>query len=84
MAGNIFTLVFGVIFPILMSIFLGNIVASKAPEEFRELIMTNVFISNSLMIPLATVFVSYSATFYKNLKREFLFVLDYLDIEKKI
>jgi len=69
LAGNIFTLVFGVIFPILMSIFLGNIVASKAPEEFRELIMTNVFISNSLMIPLATVFVSYSATFSQELEK---------------
>lgn len=69
LVGNIFSIIFGVVFPIFMSIFLGNIISSKSPEEFREVIMTSIFISNSLMIPLATVFVSYSATFSQELEK---------------
>lgn len=69
LVGNIFAVIFGVIFPIFMSIFLGNIIGGKAPEEFREVIMTSIFISNSLMIPLATVFIGYSATFSQELEK---------------
>ena len=69
LVGNVFAVIFGVIFPIFMSIFLGNIIAGKAPAEFREIITTNIFISNSLMIPLATVFIGYSATFSQELEK---------------
>lgn len=67
--GNIFTGVFGVIFPIFMSIFLGVIIGGKVPEEARTAVITNIFISNSMMIPLATVFIGYSATFSQELEK---------------
>lgn len=67
--GNIFIVLFGVIFPIFMSIFLGNIIGGKAAEEVREVITTNIFISNALIVPLATVFIGYAATFSQELEK---------------
>lgn len=69
LVGNIFTLIFGLIFPIFMSIFLGAIIGGQVPEEARDVVVTNIFISNSLMIPLATVFIGYSATFSQELEK---------------
>ncbi len=68
LVGNVFSIIFGVFFPILMSIFLGTIIGGQVPEEAREAVVTNIFISNSLMIPLATVFIGYSATFSQELE----------------
>ena len=67
--GNIFVLVFGVVFPIFMSIFLGNLIGAQVPEEAKETVVTTIFISNSLMLPLATVFIGYSATFSQELEK---------------
>lgn len=67
--GNIFTLIFGLVFPIFMAIFLGGIIGGQVPAEARELVITNIFISNSLIIPLATVFIGYSATFSQELEK---------------
>ena len=67
--GNIFVLIFGFIFPIFMSIFLGNLIGAQVPEEAKDTVVTNIFISNSLMLPLATVFVGYSATFSQELEK---------------
>lgn len=69
LVGNIFTLIFGLVFPIFMSIFLGAIIGGQVPEEARDVVVTNIFISNSLMIPLATVFIGYSATFSQELEK---------------
>lgn len=69
LVGNMFTVIFGVIFPIFMSVFLGNIIGGKAAEEVREVITTNIFISNALIVPLATVFIGYSATFSQELEK---------------
>ena len=69
LVGNIFTVVFGLVFPIFMSIFLGVIIGNQVPGEVRDVVVTNIFISNSLMIPLATVFIGYSATFSQELEK---------------
>lgn len=67
--GNIFVFIFGLVFPIFMSIFLGTIIGGQVPEEARDAVVTNIFISNSLIIPLATVFIGYSATFSQELEK---------------
>lgn len=67
--GNIFVLIFGLIFPIFMSIFLGNLIGAQVPEEAKDTVVTTIFISNSLMLPLATVFIGYSATFSQELEK---------------
>lgn len=67
--GNIFMLIFGLIFPIFMSIFLGNLIVAQVPSETKDTVVTTIFISNSLMLPLATVFIGYSATFSQELEK---------------
>lgn len=67
--GNIFTVIFGVIFPIFMSMFLGAIIGGQVPEETRTKVITNIFITNSILIPLATVFIGYSVTFSQELEK---------------
>ncbi|MDY4254061.1 MULTISPECIES: ABC transporter permease [unclassified Clostridium] len=67
--GNIFMLIFGLIFPIFMSIFLGNLIGAQVPSETKDTVVTTIFISNSLMLPLATVFIGYSATFSQELEK---------------
>ena len=52
-----------------MSIFLGNLIGAQAPEEAKDAVVTTIFISNSLMLPLATVFIGYSATFSQELEK---------------
>ena len=69
LAGNIFVLLFGLIFPIFMSIFLGSLIGGQVPEESRDTVVTSIFISNSIIIPLATVFIGYSATFSQELEK---------------
>ena len=69
LVGNIFAVIFGVVFPIFMTIFLGSIIGGKVPEEARTKVMTSIFISNSMMIPLATVFIGYAATFSQELEK---------------
>ena len=82
--GNIFMLIFGLIFPIFMSIFLGNLIGAQVPSETKDTVVTTIFISNSLMLPLATVFIGYSATFSQELEKIYHFVLDYLAIVRKL
>ncbi|WP_300380912.1 ABC transporter permease [Clostridium sp.] len=69
LVGNIFAVIFGVVFPIFMTTFLGIIIGAKVPEEARAKVMTGIFISNSMMIPLATVFIGYAATFSQELEK---------------
>ena len=69
LVGNIFTLIFGLVFPIFMAIFLGSIIGGQVPEESRDVVVTGIFISNSLIIPLAIVFIGYSATFSQELEK---------------
>ncbi|MEG1255937.1 ABC transporter permease [Clostridium sp.] len=69
LVGNIFTLIFGLFFPIFMTVFLGNIIGAKVPENMKETVMTNIFITSSLIIPLATIFIGYSAVFSQELEK---------------
>lgn len=68
--GNVFTIVFGLFFPIGMSILVANIVGAKIPEEARETVVVGIFITTSLIIPLATVLVGYAASFSQELEKE--------------
>lgn len=67
--GNIFTLIFGVFFPIGFTIFLGTVMASKVSGDMKDTFVANIFISSSLIIPLATLLVGYSAVFSQELEK---------------
>lgn len=68
--GNVFVIVFGLFFPIGMSILMGNIIGPKVPGDARETVVVSIFITTSLIIPLATVLVGYAASFSQELEKE--------------
>jgi len=67
--GNIFTMIFGVFFPIGMTIFFGKALVGKVPGDMRDIFITSIFITNSVIIPLASILVGYSAVFSQELEK---------------
>lgn len=67
--GNIFTIIFGVFFPIGMVIFFGTAMVGKIPGDAKDMFITSIFISFSLIIPLASILVGYSAIFSQELDK---------------
>ena len=67
--GNIFTIIFGVFFPIGMTIFTGKAMGGKVPEDTKDIFVTSIFITCILIIPLATILVGYSAIFSQELEK---------------
>ncbi|MGH4120995.1 ABC transporter permease [Clostridium sp.] len=67
--GNIFTMIFGVAFPIGMTIFFGTAMVGKVPEGAKDIFITSIFITNCIIIPLASILVGYSATFSQELEK---------------
>jgi ABC-2 type transport system permease protein len=68
-SGNIFTIIFGVFFPILLTLFFGTAMVDRVPEDMKEIFITNIFITSSMIIPLATLLVGYSAVFSQELEK---------------
>lgn len=67
--GNIFVLVFGIVFPIIMSILTVKVFLNGVPENGLTVAKTAVFITMSLIIPMATVLIGYAATFSQELEK---------------
>jgi ABC-2 type transport system permease protein len=67
--GNIFTLIFGVFFPIGITIFFGKVLVANVPVDMRDVFVTSIFITSSLIIPLASILVGYSAVFSQELEK---------------
>lgn len=67
--GNIFTIIFGVFFPIGMTLFFGTAMIGQVPENARDIFITSIFITNSVIIPLASILVGYSAVFSQELDK---------------
>jgi ABC-2 type transport system permease protein len=67
--GNIFTIIFGVFFPIGMTLFFGTAMVGKVPEHAKDIFITSIFITNSVIIPLASILVGYSAIFSQELDK---------------
>jgi len=47
--GNIFTIIFGVFFPIGITLFFGKALVGKVPEDMKAVFITNIF-SNIVMV----------------------------------
>ncbi|MGV8980851.1 ABC transporter permease [Clostridium sp.] len=67
--GNIFTIIFGVFFPIGITLFFGKALVANVPVDMREVFVTGIFITSSLIIPLASILVGYSAVFSQELEK---------------
>jgi len=67
--GNIFTIIFGVFFPIGITLFFGKALVGNVPEDMRDVFITSIFITSILIIPLASILVGYSAVFSQELEK---------------
>jgi len=67
--GNIFTIIFGVFFPIGITLFFGRVLVANVPVDMRDVFVTSIFITSSLIIPLASILVGYSAVFSQELEK---------------
>ena len=61
--GNPFIPIFGVIFPVVMSFIISKGIASQVPDNMIRQANTEVFITMSLVIPMAIIFLGYAATY---------------------
>ncbi len=68
--GNPFIPIFGVIFPIVMSFIITMGIAAQVPESMVKQANTEVFITMSLVIPMAIIFLGYSAIYSQEIEKE--------------
>ncbi|WP_042347494.1 ABC transporter permease [Bacillus massiliigorillae] len=68
--GNPFVSFFGIVFPILMSFLITKAVASEVPKAMVPEVNTSVFITMSLIIPMAIILLGYAATYSQELEKE--------------
>lgn len=68
--GNPFVYIFGIIFPILMLLIITRAIEAETAKEFIPYANTSVFISMSLIIPMAVIFLGYSANYSQELEKE--------------
>lgn len=69
LCGNIFSIIFGIFFPTFMTVVLGPTFMKEVPDQYKSEALTAMFIACSCIIPLATVFIGYSATFSQELEK---------------
>ncbi|CAM3702549.1 ABC transporter permease [Erysipelothrix urinaevulpis] len=68
--GNFFGIFFGIAFPILMTNILHPVIMSKVPEAAQGSASVQIYITNLLMVPLAMMFVGFSALFSQELEND--------------
>jgi ABC-2 type transport system permease protein len=68
--GNIFVIFFGVFFPIMMSILFSFVFKQQVPEEMYSKAITSVFITMSMIIPMAVLLIGYAANYSQELEKE--------------
>ncbi|MDF2943641.1 MAG: type transporter [Herbinix sp.] len=68
--GNIFVIIFGVFFPIMMSILFSIVFKKQLPEEMYPKAVTSIFITMSMIIPMAVLLIGYAANYSQELEKD--------------
>lgn len=68
--GNIFVIIFGVFFPILMSAIFAIVLKDQVPKELYPKTVTSVFITMSMIIPMAVLLIGYAANYSQELEKD--------------
>jgi len=68
--GNIFVIFFGVFFPIMMSILFSFVFKKQVPEEMYPKAITSIFITMSMIIPMAVLLIGYAANYSQELEKD--------------
>lgn len=66
--GNVFSIMFGLVFPIFMLLFLGKIGFSDVPSDVLPKMHTQLYITMATIIPLAIMFIGYAANYAQELE----------------
>lgn len=67
--GNLFTVFFGIAFPIIMSLLIANLFLGEIPHDAIPAANTGVFITMSLIVPMSTLFIGYAANYSQELDK---------------
>jgi len=68
--GNIFVIFFGVFFPIMMSALISMVLKKQVPVEMYSKTVTAVFITMSMIIPMAILLIGYAANYSQELEKD--------------
>lgn len=68
--GNWFTVFFGLVFPIIMTLIFSQTYMKDLTGEIREKAMTGLYINMSLIIPLSILLIGYSVTYSQELEKD--------------
>jgi len=69
-AGNIFVIFFGVFFPIMMSALFSVVLKKQVPEDMYPKTVTSIFITMSMIIPMAVLLIGYAANYSQELEKD--------------
>lgn len=69
-AGNIFVIFFGVLFPILMCALFSVVIKRQVPESVYPQAVTSIFITMSMIIPMAVLLMGYAANYSQELEKD--------------
>ena len=67
--GNFMTHFWGIVFPNFMCVLLAKTVGSQVPGEMRREVVTSIFLSMSLVIPMSIMFLGYGALYSQEVER---------------
>lgn len=68
--GNIFVVFFGIIFPIIMSVLIPSTNKNQIPAEHYPHMVTAVFITMSMVIPMSILLMGYAISYSQELEKE--------------
>ncbi len=68
--GNPFVVFFGVIFPIFMCALFSAVMKRQVPEEIYPEVVTSIFITMSMIIPMAVLLIGYAANYSQELEKD--------------
>lgn len=81
--GNFFTLFFGIAFPIIFSILMPSIITRDLPESEQSKAIVTVFVTMSMVIPMAVMLIGYAANYSQEVENEVPLRLDLFGIQPK-
>jgi ABC-2 type transport system permease protein len=81
--GTIFPIIFGVAFPIFMAILFSNVIAGKVTEFVQTDVRTTIFLTMTMIIPMATMFIGYAATYSQEVEGNISLRFDLFGIKKR-
>ena len=80
--GNVFMILFGVFFPLIMSVLFANVIGRQIPVSLQMDFRTSIFLSMMMIIPMATTFIGYAATYSQEIENNIPLRFDLFGIRK--